>query len=185
MSMGFRPSASPVHPRVRGERTIMSLSCMAVVGSSPRSRGTVALCPIRPPIGRFIPAFAGNGSWSGSAPAIEAVHPRVRGERHAKEATARVDVGSSPRSRGTAVGIAECECAGRFIPAFAGNGSAMEPVTCPRPVHPRVRGERVLAVQLVGIRSGSSPRSRGTVHAYTCEYSTGRFIPAFAGNGKP
>ncbi len=73
--------ASPVHPRVYGERArTLSLSCR-VTGSSPRVRRTrhrhrpLQLLP------RFIPACAGNAAPREVPAASVPVHPRVCGER--------------------------------------------------------------------------------------------------------
>ena len=51
-----------------------------VVGSSPRSRGTLQLCSIGPAGGRVIPTPVGNSPSSSSRSKIWAVHPHARGE---------------------------------------------------------------------------------------------------------
>ena len=50
------------------------------------------------------------------------------------------------------------------------------------PVHPRVCGEHRPAPPLVWLRSGSSPRVRGTLPNITLSQQLLRFIPACAGN---
>ena len=52
-----------------------------------------------------------------------------------------------------------------------------------RPVHPRVCGERTLAVKQIPRIRGSSPRVRGTDRRGRGGPSRPRFIPACAGNG--
>ena len=61
-SRGMRPliSASPVHPRVRGEQRDGRGAFQPASGSSPRARGTGRSTPARQPGRRFIPACAGN-----------------------------------------------------------------------------------------------------------------------------
>ena len=114
---------------------------------------------------------------------LHAVHPRVRGERHGLTMVDRRSPGSSPRSRGTAGYIDPGRLYRRFIPAFAGNGLAATRFISASTVHPRVRGERPLAVYRVQWRYGSSPRSRGTEVGRERGRCPRRFIPAFAGNG--
>ena len=56
----FTSSASPVHPRVRGEQGDVDRRVVAVAGSSPRARGTDGGWLHGVPRLRFIPACAGN-----------------------------------------------------------------------------------------------------------------------------
>ena len=49
-----------VHPRARGEQAVQQGHGGALVGSSPRTRGTDALTSWAYNVGRFIPAHAGN-----------------------------------------------------------------------------------------------------------------------------
>ena len=49
-----------VHPRIRGERGIVSANSCRAVGSSPHTRGTQAGEAASREGGRFIPAYAGN-----------------------------------------------------------------------------------------------------------------------------
>ena len=173
----------PVHPRVRGERSMRSTSSMSRIGSSPRARGTAG-----PPVGRrrvqrFIPACAGNGSPPGPSSAPGTVHPRVRGERSSESQRTTMNSGSSPRARGTAPQEPQMEPERRFIPACAGNGRPRPCPAPPRPVHPRVRGERSAGAAGFAAVSGSSPRARGTGVQVEHQVGDARFIPACAGNG--
>ena len=70
----------------------------------------------------------------------------------------------------------------RFIPAYAGNARRARRPFGPRPVHPRIRGERCVRHATTCCTYGSSPHTRGTRcgHRYRAWY--GRFIPAYAGN---
>ena len=72
----------------------------------------------------------------------------------------------------------------RFIPAFAGNAASSRPASTPRPVHPRVCGERAPVAACSSRMSGSSPRLRGTRRQEDPGADPGRFIPAFAGNAR-
>ena len=90
--------------------------------------------------------------------------------------------GSSPHTRGTRAHPAHRTRGSRFIPAYAGNASELSPASHQRPVHPRIRGERVTRRASMNDHSGSSPHTRGTpVPRDIAELET-RFIPAYAGN---
>ena len=71
----------PVHPRVRGERSVASLKVSSSCGSSPRPRGTFDGQIAVTHEGRFIPASAGNVFDPDGSDESRSVHPRVRGER--------------------------------------------------------------------------------------------------------
>ena len=204
LGRGERGRQSPVHPRVCGElqrlsgvvqerrRFIPACAGNSVVlrkrkafvnGSSPRVRGTrrgrLASARQR----RFIPACAGNSRFGRRAPPRPPVHPRVCGELNSRLVAALASTGSSPRVRGTHRAGRHRVREHRFIPACAGNSTALTRLLTPRvrfipacagnslprmtttndtPVHPRVCGE------LHGL-VGRTP-----------EFD--RFIPACAGN---
>ena len=70
-----------VHPRIRGERGNRARSLCSDCGSSPHTRGTRGQ-PLRgQEAGRFIPAYARNAALWGAESPLQAVHPRIRGER--------------------------------------------------------------------------------------------------------
>ncbi len=76
-----RRAKNPVHPRVCGERAAMTVHVVFPYGSSPRVRGTLALCLDRSLRFRFIPACAGNAAFPTAPFITPSVHPRVCGER--------------------------------------------------------------------------------------------------------
>ncbi len=162
--IGVRPS-TPVHPRVCGERCDYLLIVGDPIGSSPRVRGTVTGFTNQPEPPRFIPACAGNGTNRGRKCSVWPVHPRVCGERERLTAQECLQIGSSPRVRGTDDDNDDNNDdheGERFIPACAGNGQR-HPLHGPDySVHPRVCGERLTTAKLISRRVGSSPRVRGT-----------------------
>ena len=130
-------------------------------GSSPLSRGILQHL-IRPPsTRRIIPALAGNtgttplDAWDGQD------HPRSRGEYPGRYRSRRLEVGSSPLSRGIQFEGAGDPVHTRIIPALAGNtrGSMLSGRFFQD--HPRSRGEYATSKPAPAFVSGSSPLSRG------------------------
>ena len=110
------------------------------------------------------------------------VYPRWRGEHVAGESFSSFKTGLSPLARGTPLNqIYRPSCA-RFIPAGAGNTfSVVLPAVC-NPVYPRWRGEHGCHSLSNGTCNGLSPLARGTRSISPVMHSSGRFIPAGAGN---
>ncbi len=180
----FRVGHSPVHPRVCGEQTGKILPIPADSGSSPRVRGTGRRVPTLHSTRRFIPACAGNSLLKQSLYVRITVHPRVCGEQMGSAFVGAVDVGSSPRVRGTVIVLVGSLVIDRFIPACAGNRPWNIRRISPVPVHPRVCGEQRLTDFVTCPLAGSSPRVRGTGQGLPHDQFSGRFIPACAGNSK-
>ena len=161
-----RPSrrGRPVHPRVCGELPRERKARGALVGSSPRVRGTRRHADAGPDSLRFIPACAGNSQLPPSKLSTMSVHPRVCGELRARGLRAAAGLGSSPRVRGTPHRRSAEGSLWRFIPACAGNSipAGLQPDS--RTVHPRVCGELALCAGAAEASAGSSPRVRGTPH---------------------
>ena len=83
---GNTPSAAAagsyrsVHPRTGGEHMFQPGMSLLDYGSSPHGRGTPCR-PSGPPVReRFIPARAGNTTWSSTRGCSRTVHPRTGGE---------------------------------------------------------------------------------------------------------
>ena len=110
------------------------------------------------------------------------VHPRVCGEQLELCNCKITSGGSSPRVRGTVTGLHAVILRSRFIPACAGNSLGYACLSVAHAVHPRVCGEQGSWLQGRGIKPGSSPRVRGTVHLCRQYGPIKRFIPACAGN---
>ena len=154
----------PVHPRIRGERWIGIDAERGLSGSSPHTRGTHVGGGFGVGVARFIPAYAGNAvSTSNIIP---------------------LRCGSSPHTRGTLSIICLDLDRGRFIPAYAGNAGSRPGARWWRSVHPRIRGERMIAQAAEIDRIGSSPHTRGTRYHFGTSNVVYRFIPAYAGNAQ-
>ena len=170
---------------MRGERASSSNTIQRYNGSSPHARGTRCHVLLEAEGLRFIPACAGNAARWSSPAAAPAVHPRMRGERGQLLQQAAVDGGSSPHARGTLARPLDAAASRRFIPACAGNASAIFFRAPTVPVHPRMRGERRSNIGRVMNPPGSSPHARGTQAMKGFRILGLRFIPACAGNASP
>ncbi len=93
-----------------------------------------------------------------------------------------INLGSSPRLRGTRGKRKALVGFPRFIPAFAGNTTSANSRSGVTAVHPRVCGEHGFLPSAIHLRTGSSPRLRGTRDRLPEFQIHVRFIPAFAGN---
>ena len=125
--MPRRPTRSPVHPRMRGERWWAATKMQPKTGSSPHARGTHLPLMQHDFRCRFIPACAGNALTGHLSRAVRPVHPRMRGERRMSGCSLQGSSGSSPHARGTPCDHDGSIAAGRFIPACAGNASSQGP----------------------------------------------------------
>ena len=157
------PRFSRDHPRVCGEHPVDRIIKRANEGSSPRMRGThieVDLVNLRVGI---IPAYAGNTRARVSTSRATGDHPRVCGEHSMTVESAASTLGSSPRMRGTLIGIWQCDALIGIIPAYAGNTMQIIVVVFGQRDHPRVCGEHCEHTHEWCACQGSSPRMRGTL----------------------
>ena len=109
-------------------------------------------------------------------------HPRLRGEHYPCAASAEVDSGSSPLTRGARCRAAFHVGVERLIPAYA--GSTNSPVASGGGVaaHPRLRGEHFRFGSLTGRGGGSSPLTRGAQNTRPNAQTMMWLIPAYAGS---
>ena len=196
------PPPPAVHPRVCGELAEDGATLLAAAGSSPRVRGTPHaqggdgsdrrfIPRVRGTresgsddgaLFRFIPACAGNSPSTRFSTRCAAVHPRVCGELAVDGGRAAGAGGSSPRVRGTPKSTRWTFPPLRFIPACAGNSQRSPLARTTASVHPRVCGELDRYTRFCALKTGSSPRVRGTRPRVRPRAGLGRFIPACAGN---
>ena len=155
-------SASPVHPRIRGERRAERGRTGSLGGSSPHARGTRHEDDYVQRTLRFIPACAGNAHALHPRNAPTTVHPRMRGERSQNRQPTGSIRGSSPHARGTPIDGQLSFEKRRFIPACAGNALNIRSLAGSTSVHPRMRGERLNGDGRLADSTGSSPHARGT-----------------------
>ena len=170
------------HPRACGELCYHVIRLAVDYGSSPRMRGTrapghfVFVCP------RIIPAHAGNSCRTDGWKAGRPDHPRACGELQLTLKLFDLDLGSSPRMRGTHPRTPYLGCWGRIIPAHAGNSISKQATARKHTDHPRACGELSILTSTSVRCAGSSPRMRGTLRLDLGELRRDRIIPAHAGN---
>jgi len=175
---------STVYPRWRGELGV-TLAILAIsAGLSPLARGTPSQRSGRQEQPRFIPAGAGNScALRPHIPPIP-VYPRWRGELSPALLFGVPPTGLSPLARGTRTFQHQNLCAGRFIPAGAGNSVKKRLTKICQPVYPRWRGELGSTSRGPAGRCGLSPLARGTQVVIPGQHFLIRFIPAGAGNSR-
>ena len=134
-------AASRAHPRSRGENRPCDSHSAEIAGSSPLTRGKPGRPATTSPSRGLIPAHAGK-TWASMRMTRRArAHPRSRGENGGSSSPQRLQVGSSPLTRGKPLrGLPGAGPQG-LIPAHAGKTT---PRNCPAwqaRAHPRSRGE--------------------------------------------
>ena len=172
------------HPRACGELSRTSRAMIGLSGSSPRMRGTPEKRRLEPCVGRIIPAHAGNSAQTIGACLPQPDHPRACGELPPGWVTAEINVGSSPRMRGTHVPTIVIVGGHRIIPAHAGNSPMDARTGYQATDHPRACGELPTTPPMTLPAFGSSPRMRGTHASPRRDRGPLRIIPAHAGNSQ-
>ena len=176
------------HPRSRGENTNVRKGLNALAGSSPLTRGKLAVLLLPRSRQRLIPAHAGKTIAARSKGSGRGAHPRSRGENVRRPADARNAGGSSPLTRGKPPPTMRRALQIGLIPAHAGKTQRTSPFRPSRTAHPRSRGENALMMRSVLLIQGSSPLTRGKLgEELTVKRGQG-LIPAHAGktsHGRP
>jgi len=170
------------HPRVRGEREAGYAGDHGLIGSPPRTRGTLFCYCTQLDHQWITPAYAGNASRNCRMSKDSTDHPRVRGERDLPAAISMIAFGSPPRTRGTLPPRMRPRSETRITPAYAGNAQGCFNAGSSSTDHPRVRGERDRFLHDRRIPHGSPPRTRGTHYDILGAWEYRRITPAYAGN---
>ena len=108
------------HPRSRGENEDYMCDPAFEDGSSPLTRGKLAIATRRSAAVRLIPAHAGKTSSCALSFLTRAAHPRSRGENLSTRRKPQALSGSSPLTRGKPAGSFSPGISRRLIPAHAG-----------------------------------------------------------------
>ena len=134
-------------------------------GSSPLTRGKLAIQRARFSPPRLIPAHAGKTSLFACPRRIPRAHPRSRGENEAELSPSSDDSGSSPLTRGKQIDPRVGVIRLRLIPAHAG---------------------KTIDGFVSGINSAAHPRSRGeNTWSWPTNPDSPWLIPAHAGKTLP
>ena len=130
------------HPRVCGEKSMMSRVVFCTVGSPPRVRGKVQLQPWQPTALGITPAYAGKSRSQPRTAPRHRDHPRVCGEKMSRPPAKTRTPGLPPRMRGKEVkALLHFNWVG-ITPAYAGKSSPGSAAGCHARDHPRVCGEK-------------------------------------------
>ena len=174
-------SGAGAHPRSRGENMFIAPVPCSRTGSSPLTRGKRSGDPASGSVTGLIPAHAGKTASSKSHRPQTRAHPRSRGENLSTIPLRLASMGSSPLTRGKRCGQRVPVGYRGLIPAHAGK-TRMRPRAAPgNAAHPRSRGENGKNAALEIRELGSSPLTRGKLHAVGGQLRCDGLIPAHAG----
>ena len=176
-----RPPPSGDHPRVCGEKALLSFHRVSGVGSPPRMRGKVSFPASNVVRIGITPAYAGKSESIDVQAEIERDHPRVCGEKKSHRASQESASGSPPRMRGKASELPVYGTTEGITPAYAGKSEAKEFACKDGRDHPRVCGEKGHLVSDGKIHVGSPPRMRGKEFRVKRCFSHDGITPAYAG----
>ena len=144
-----------------GEKVRFVMRPSTLTGSPPRVRGKAAVGAVLAFVIGITPACAGKRKNPLPVIYLGWDHPRVCGEKRRKTGPVCGILGSPPRVRGKVdMGIEEAEVVG-ITPACAGKSRCRRRAGRRPWDHPRVCGEKTLAVQSSVEDQGSPPRVRG------------------------
>ena len=169
------------HPRVCGEKHHHQVCKGSCKGSPPRMRGKAQMrffCPLRSGI---TPAYAGKRCCSDLRLTNIWDHPRVCGEKNVCMGTALLCRGSPPRMRGKVDVFRALFDPVGITPAYAGKSTRYVNHAIVVWDHPRVCGEKLMALLIRFQRQGSPPRMRGKAPLSFRVKLTHRITPAYAG----
>ena len=160
----LRHITSRDHPRVCGEKLRFRAVTGSQLGSPPRVRGKGHTdTPVVRDIG-ITPACAGKSAPWAVRPTSHRDHPRVCGEKRARDSTAYNAGGSPPRVRGKDGAHSRFHLDCGITPACAGKRQLSTACTWSDWDHPRVCGEKCPHEPAQSLIMGSPPRVRGKGH---------------------
>ena len=173
------------HPRVCGEKSMMSRVVFCTVGSPPRVRGKVQLQPWQPTALGITPAYAGKSRSQPRTAPRHRDHPRVCGEKMSRPPAKTRTPGLPPRMRGKDEQTTGKNENARITPAYAGKRSQGVAALQLGWDHPRVCGEKQSRQRCRMSRTGSPPRVRGKgISRHRVALHRG-ITPAYAGKRSP
>ena len=169
------------YPRVCGEKRKTGAVPAPLPGSPPRVRGKEIQQPQGAPRPGITPAYAGKSLTIQNLTTGSRDHPRVCGEKDQIQQDAARTPGSPPRMRGKAWVKDFYKLEKGITPACAGKSLFCFTAAVPIQDHPRVCGEKFLAVYGATALSGSPPRVRGKADEGFLVLRHHGITPAYAG----
>ena len=161
------------HPRVCGEKGLLSYKIDQTQGSPPRMRGKEYRVKRCSSDNGITPAYAGKSLPKRSEHHETRDHPRVCGEKAQGHKGLFCVTGSPPRMRGKAVDKKKLPLVDRITPAYAGKRLLTLSTAWAGKDHPRVCGEKYVDLVSAASQIGSPPRMRGKA------FDSGKLIPFF------
>ena len=155
-----------ITPRVCGEKAHHSAPALCRSGSPPRMRGKGSMSHWVASLRGITPAYAGKRVLLRTIRTQNEDHPRVCGEKPVSGGSCVPQWGSPPRMRGKGRFIPPVQCQNGITPAYAGKRVAAQIFRNLNRDHPRVCGEKILAILCFSWLLGSPPRMRGKDSAY-------------------
>ena len=149
------------HPRVCGEKHASACTARAALRSPPRVRGKGCGFSGFFDLLGITPACAGKSMYRTTETPWSRDHPRVCGEKRQQHYILWSLSGSPPRMRGKVLLRSGPDAWGRITPAYAGKRHVCSAPCKGMGDHPRVCGEKGLALPLALPPQGSPPRMRG------------------------
>ena len=132
-----------------------------VKGSPPPMRGKGKPWALFFRVHRITPAYAGKSSLTLSHKLIQKDHPRLCGEKFLKETFYNGNKGSPPPMRGKDFASSVRNAASGITPAYAGKSSLIKCFVGVWKDHPRLCGEKPMALHRFQMDIGSPPPMRG------------------------
>ena len=156
-----RPALHRAHPHSRGENPTLRRSAASWSGSSPLTRGKLAVLELALAARGLIPTHAGKTTSSSNSCGRGPAHPHSRGENVDRCERVTDNTGSSPLTRGK-LRRRGARCSGvRLIPTHAGKTPMVRESKFMTEAHPHSRGENMMQVKGDNGIEGSSPLTRG------------------------
>ena len=169
------------HPRVCGEKDLVSRQLHFSTGSPPRVRGKEDLVILNGRSDGITPACAGKSVLLQSGSVVNGDHPRVCGEKGGGGDASRDELGSPPRVRGKVERLTNEKHLPGITPACAGKSSSVRTTSAVRWDHPRVCGEKLMLCHRLRPGRGSPPRVRGKGLCFYTLWDLLGITPACAG----
>ena len=169
------------HPRLCGEKYLVSYHTVGAAGSPPPMRGKVTEAETVTKEDRITPAYAGKSPAGFSQYRDHWDHPRLCGEKSDRSATCFFKSGSPPPMRGKVRHAVKKVVVLGITPAYAGKSSGNGNTDSRRQDHPRLCGEKDFDVLHIPGMGGSPPPMRGKAYSCICPSTMSRITPAYAG----